>query len=103
MTTLSRIEVSMQNLIDVFYEYTTGDKYTLNKPELKKLVEVELNQLTKNKKNVEYFDQLFKDLDFDRDGEVNFEEFVSFIAGVMYSCNELYLQKKQQMAQVCKK
>ncbi|XP_051893761.1 protein S100-B-like [Pristis pectinata] len=103
MSTPSKIEVAMQNLIDVFYQYTTGDKCTLTKPQMKRLVEIELNQLTKNKKNVEYFDKLMKDLDFDGDGEMNFEEFVSFIAGIMFSCNELYIQKKQQMAKDCKK
>uniref|UniRef100_UPI00398F53FB protein S100-A1-like isoform X1 n=2 Tax=Pristiophorus japonicus TaxID=55135 RepID=UPI00398F53FB len=98
MTTPTRTEVAMQNLMDVFYEYTEGDKYTLTKSQMKTLVETELNQLTKNKTNVEAFDKMMKDLDFDGDGEVNFEEFVSFIAGLMYTCNAIYVQRRQKQA-----
>ncbi|XP_067824713.1 protein S100-A1-like [Heptranchias perlo] len=93
--------------MDVFYQYTKGDKYTLTKSQMKHLVQTELHQLTKNKMNVEAFDKMMKDLDFDGDGEVNFEEFVSFIAGLMYSCNAIYVQRRQQQvkggASPCKK
>ncbi|XP_059847306.1 protein S100-A1-like [Hypanus sabinus] len=103
MATPSKIEVAMQNLLDVFYLYAKSDKCTLTKLEMKELVETELKQLTKNKKNVDYFDKLMKELDFDGDGKVNFEEFLSFISGIMFSCNEIYMQKRQQMAKECKK
>ncbi|XP_072100108.1 protein S100-B-like [Mobula birostris] len=103
MATPSKIEVAMQNLLDVFYQYAKSDKCTLTKWQMKQLVETELGQLTKNKKNIAYFDKLMKELDFDGDGEVNFEEFLSFISGIMFSCNEIYMQKRQQMAKDCKK
>ncbi|XP_078054624.1 protein S100-A1-like [Mustelus asterias] len=96
MTTPTKTEVAMQNLMDVFYQYAKGDKYTLTRSQMKTLVETELVQLTKKKGNVEAFDKMMKDLDFDGDGEVNFEEFVSFIASLMFSCNELYVQKREQ-------
>ncbi|GCB60637.1 hypothetical protein scyTo_0006896, partial [Scyliorhinus torazame] len=51
-----------------------------------------------NKNNIESFDKMMRDLDFDGDGEMNFEEFVSFIASLMFSCNEIYVQKRGQQA-----
>ncbi|XP_048415843.1 protein S100-A11-like [Stegostoma tigrinum] len=98
MTTPTKTEVAMQNLMDVFHEYAKKDKHTLNKLQMKQFMETELGQLCKNKKNVESFDKMMKDLDFDGDGEVNFEEFVSFVAGVMFSCNEIYVKRKEQQA-----
>ncbi|XP_041060758.1 protein S100-A1-like [Carcharodon carcharias] len=103
MSTPTKTEVAMQNLMDVFYQYAKGDKYTLTKSQMKCLVETELNQITKKKGNVEAFDKMMKDLDFDGDGEVNFEEFVSFIAGLMFSCNEIYVKRREQQASQVKK
>ncbi|XP_038634068.1 protein S100-A1-like [Scyliorhinus canicula] len=98
MATPTKTELAMQNLMDVFYQYVEGDKYTLTRCQMKSLVDAELGQLTKNNKNIESFDKMMKDLDFDGDGEMNFEEFVSFIASLMFSCNTIYLQKREQQA-----
>ncbi|XP_069783898.1 protein S100-B-like [Narcine bancroftii] len=103
MSSLSRVEVAMQNLMDIFYQYANGDTYTLTKNQMKVLVDTEMSVLTKNKKNVEYFDKLMRDLDFDGDGKLNFEEYLSFISGITISCNEIWMQKEQQIAQSCKK
>ncbi|XP_072338521.1 protein S100-A1-like [Scyliorhinus torazame] len=98
MTAPTKTEVAMQNLMDVFYQYVEGDKCTLTRAQMKSLVDTELNQLIKNKNNIESFDKMMRDLDFDGDGEMNFEEFVSFIASLMFSCNEIYVQKRGQQA-----
>ncbi|XP_072450598.1 protein S100-A1-like [Chiloscyllium punctatum] len=98
MTLPSKTEVAMQNLIEVFHHYAKNEKHTLNKEQMKQFMGAELSGLCKNQKNVESFDRMMKDLDFDGDGQLNFEEFVSFVAGVMFSCNEIYVKRREQPA-----
>ncbi|XP_060922379.1 protein S100-P-like [Limanda limanda] len=79
MTTL---ETSIAGLIKTFDKYAGGEgkKDTLTKAEMKTLVETELPSLIKGAKNPAMLGERLKDLDFNGDSEVDFKEFVVFVA-----------------------
>uniref|UniRef100_A0A8D2GV72 EF-hand domain-containing protein n=1 Tax=Urocitellus parryii TaxID=9999 RepID=A0A8D2GV72_UROPR len=66
---MSKLLQGIVTVIDVFYQYTTqhGDCDTLNKAELKELLENEFHQILKRNLNL---------LDSDKDGTISFDEFV---------------------------
>ncbi|XP_073466573.1 protein S100-P [Aquarana catesbeiana] len=79
---MTELETSMALLIEVFDKYacTEGKKETLTKEELKKLMEKELPGFLRGSKGKENCDKLMKDLDENGDSEVDFNEFVIFVA-----------------------
>ncbi|XP_056597029.1 protein S100-A10a [Triplophysa dalaica] len=88
----SELEHAMESLIMVFHRYAgkEGSPGTLSRRELRNLMESELSGFLKSQKDPTVVDRLMKDLDANRDGEVNFEEFVSLILGLSIACEESY-------------
>ncbi|XP_061574383.1 protein S100-A10b [Cololabis saira] len=87
---MTELERSMESLIMVFHRYAKegGDKKTLNKKEMKKLIEAELPNFLKTQKDPHTLDRIMKDLDQNRDDELDFEEFVPFVAGLSIACEK---------------
>ncbi|KAI5615836.1 protein S100-Z, partial [Silurus asotus] len=86
----SQLEGAMDALIRVFYNYSgnDGDKYKLNKGELKELLNSELTDfLTKDPMLVE---KIMNDLDSNKDNEVDFNEFVVLVAALTVACNDFF-------------
>ncbi|XP_040191873.1 protein S100-P [Rana temporaria] len=81
---MTQLETSMVLLMKVFdtYACAEGKKETLSKEELKKLMEKELPGFLQGGKGKEDCDKLMKDLDENGDCEVDFKEFVIFIATI---------------------
>ncbi|KAF7660185.1 hypothetical protein LDENG_00287570 [Lucifuga dentata] len=84
----------MEMLITVFHSYSAkeGDKYKLNKGELKNLLKGELCDFLASSKDPLVIDKILKDLDENKDGEVDFQEFVVLVAAMTIACNEFFVQ-----------
>nr|XP_013817078.1 PREDICTED: protein S100-Z-like [Apteryx mantelli mantelli] len=81
MSTL--LEEAMDTLIRIFHHYSgkEGDKYKLNK-ELKELLTSELTDFLSGQKDPLLVDKIMKDLDSNKDNEVDFNEFVILVAAL---------------------
>ncbi|KAI2655284.1 Protein S100-A1 [Labeo rohita] len=88
----SDLERAMEMLITVFHRYASkeGGSASLNRRELKMLMEAELGTFLKSQKDPATVDRIMRDLDSNGDGEVNFEEFVSLVVGLSIACEQIY-------------
>ncbi|KAJ8354819.1 hypothetical protein SKAU_G00223860 [Synaphobranchus kaupii] len=88
----SDLERAMESLITVFHRYAgkEGSSVTLNRGELKTLMETELPGFLKSQKDPAAVDNIMKSLDDNRDGEVDFQEFVSLVVGLSIACETCY-------------
>ncbi|KAM6910010.1 protein S100-A10b [Xenentodon cancila] len=96
---MTELEKSMESMIMVFHRYAKdgGNQKTLSKKEMKKLVENELPNFLKTQKDPLTLDRIMKDLDQNKDDELDFEEFVPFVAGLSIACEKHFalLQDKK--------
>ncbi|XP_008509030.2 protein S100-A8-like [Equus asinus] len=83
---LTDLEKAMDSLIDVYHKYSLvkGNYHAVYKDDLKKLLETECPQYTKEKNA----DAWFKELDFTADGAINFEEFLILVIKVALAAHE---------------
>ncbi|KAL0970461.1 hypothetical protein UPYG_G00242290 [Umbra pygmaea] len=86
---MSQLETAMAILLKTFDRYAgaEGNKATLNKAELKTMLEKELPSFLKDSKNPDECDKLMKALDHNGDSEVDFSEFVVLVAAIMCACH----------------
>ncbi|XP_076135885.1 protein S100-P-like [Alosa pseudoharengus] len=79
---MTRLLNAMGTLIDIFQEYAgqEGDAKTLSKGELKTLLSKELGMKLEAAKDKPALDKIFKDLDSNADGTVDFTEFITMVA-----------------------
>ncbi|AWP15715.1 Protein S100 isoform 4 [Scophthalmus maximus] len=89
----SQLQAAMSSLIDVFHSYSgrEGDKYKLNKLELKNLLKEELSELLSASKDPMVVEKIMNDLDENQDGQVDFQEFVVLVAALTVACNEFFI------------
>uniref|UniRef100_A0A674NKR2 Protein S100 n=1 Tax=Takifugu rubripes TaxID=31033 RepID=A0A674NKR2_TAKRU len=92
----SDLESAMQMLIKTFHKYSgkEGDKYTLNRGELKELLLEELGTYLGNSKDNEAVEKVMNDLDANNDGEVDFTEFIILMGALTVACNDFFLEFK---------
>ncbi|KYO48986.1 protein S100-A1 isoform X1 [Alligator mississippiensis] len=88
----SQLESAMMTLITIFHKYSgkEGDKYKLSKKELKDLLQGELSSFLEVQKDTSAMDKIMQDLDEDRDGEVDFQEYVVLVAALTVACNTFF-------------
>ncbi|XP_056411072.1 protein S100-P-like [Hyla sarda] len=81
---MTELETAMALLIDVFDKYasTEGNKNSLTKGELKTMMDKELPGIMGKAKDKDECDKLLKDLDENGDNEVDFNEFIIFVAAL---------------------
>ncbi|TDH11301.1 hypothetical protein EPR50_G00059500 [Perca flavescens] len=86
---MSKLQTAMAILIEVFHSYSgkEGDKNKLNKSELKNLLKTELKIDGGDSREIE---GMMRELDADRDGEVNFQEYVTLVAAMTMISNEFF-------------
>ncbi|NXK51098.1 M126 protein, partial [Chauna torquata] len=99
---LSELEKSIDVIIDVFHQYSRreGDKDTLTRRELKLLIEKQLANYLKHVKNQVSIDQIFKDLDGNKDEQLSFGEVMLLIIRVTVATHEhLHFCEDQQKQQ----
>ncbi|KAM9331141.1 protein S100-Z [Gastrophryne carolinensis] len=95
----TELEATMDSMIRIFHHYSgkEGDKYKLNKGELKQLLQSELTDFLTSQKDPQLVDKIMKDLDSNKDNEVDFSEFVVLVAALTVACNDFFeeqLKKK---------
>ncbi|XP_072250332.1 protein S100-A10b [Leuresthes tenuis] len=102
---MTELEKSMESMITVFHRYAKegGNKNTLNKKELKKLLENELPNFLTTQKTSDTLDRIMKDLDQNKDDELDFEEFVPFVAGLTAACEKHFTLPSEKKAHKGKK
>ncbi|KAM9488621.1 LOW QUALITY PROTEIN: protein S100-A1-like [Clarias gariepinus] len=90
----SQLENAMETLIKVFHTYSSkeGDKYKLSKTELKSLLQGELSVYLAASKDPMVVEKIINDLDQNRDGEVDFHEFVILVAALTVACNDFFVE-----------
>ncbi|XP_068598824.1 protein S100-B-like [Brachionichthys hirsutus] len=86
---MSELERGMLTVIRVFHKYS-GQKCKLKKAELKALINSEMSNFIKKIQENDTLDELFADLDQNRDLEIDFKEFIALIAMVTSACDELF-------------
>ncbi|XP_028910549.1 protein S100-A8-like [Ornithorhynchus anatinus] len=84
------LEKSIDSLIDVFHKYSlvAGHYHSISKGDLKNLMEKELTTFLKSQKDPLTVDTLFKELDSNKDQQINFEEFMVLVTRVGVACHE---------------
>ncbi|XP_061674184.1 protein S100-A10a [Syngnathoides biaculeatus] len=97
----SELETAMESLIVVFHRYASreGKTGTLNRRELRELMENELSNFLKCQKDPAAVDKIMKDLDTNGDGQVDFEEFVSLVVGLSIACEQCYQMRMKNVTQ----
>uniref|UniRef100_A0A8C1R6Y5 Protein S100 n=1 Tax=Cyprinus carpio TaxID=7962 RepID=A0A8C1R6Y5_CYPCA len=92
---MSQIQQGMALLIAAFHKYSgkEGDKTTLSKGELKDLLTAELSDILGKSSDKAAVDKIFKDLDANADGTVDFKEYVTLVACIIMLCNEFFTKK----------
>ncbi|XP_067094361.1 ictacalcin-like [Osmerus mordax] len=92
---MSDIQKAMALLIGAFHKYSgkEGDKTTLSKGELKDLLNNELKDILGKANDQAAVDKIFKDLDGNKDGTVDFQEYVTLVACLTMVCNEFFTKK----------
>uniref|UniRef100_H3ASE3 Protein S100 n=1 Tax=Latimeria chalumnae TaxID=7897 RepID=H3ASE3_LATCH len=94
----TRLEKAMDSLINVFHHYSgkEGDKYKLNKGELRQLLNSELHDFLASQKDPHLVDKIMSDLDANRDNEVDFNEFVVLVAALTVACNDFFVEELEK-------
>uniref|UniRef100_A0A452GS17 Protein S100 n=1 Tax=Gopherus agassizii TaxID=38772 RepID=A0A452GS17_9SAUR len=83
------LQQALAVLVCTFQRYSKqeGDRFTLSRGELKELLEKELPSLG----DEGAFEELLSILDANRDGEVDFQEYIRFVAVACTLCHEFFL------------
>ncbi|XP_043835836.1 protein S100-Z [Dromiciops gliroides] len=91
----TQLEKAMDTLIQIFHCYSSkeGDMFKLNKGELKLLLQSELTDFLSCQKDPELVDKIMKDLDANKDNEVDFNEFVVMVAALTVACNDYFVEQ----------
>ncbi|NXU56556.1 S100P protein, partial [Turnix velox] len=92
---MSQLETAMGMTIAVFDKYakSDGNRRTLSKGELKSLLEKELPNFLSSGKDKEAIDTTFRNLDENGDSQVDFKEFIIFVAALTACCHKYFEQK----------
>ncbi|XP_071369019.1 protein S100-A1-like [Centroberyx affinis] len=87
--TMTDVQTAMTLLIKAFHKYSSkeGDNATLTKGELNDLLKAELKDMLP-KGDPARVDKVFKDLDADQSGTVDFNEYIVLVAALTTICNE---------------
>ncbi|XP_066577359.1 protein S100-A1 [Amia ocellicauda] len=92
---MSDLMNAITTMLGVFTKYASkdGDPNSLSKPEVKELLEKELTGFL-NPQNPAQVDDFLKQLDQDKSGTVDFQEYVTLVAVLACMCHEFKPKKK---------
>ncbi|XP_013877075.1 protein S100-A1 isoform X2 [Austrofundulus limnaeus] len=88
----SPLQNAVGDLIKVFHSYSgkEGDKYKLNKKELKIMLQQELPDFLNGTNDSFLVEKILYDLDDNKDGEVDFQEFVTLVSALAVASNKFF-------------
>ncbi|KAM6994202.1 protein S100-A1-like [Tautogolabrus adspersus] len=97
----SKLQLCVLDLITVFHTYSgrEGDKYKLSRGELKNLLQVELAESLAECKKPGELDEIMTGLDQNKDGEVDFTEFVTLVVAISLLVNEFFVDMDKKKGQ----
>ncbi|XP_004871499.1 protein S100-A4 [Heterocephalus glaber] len=86
------LENALDVMVSTFHKYSgrEGDKFKLNKLELKELLTRELPSFLGKRTDEAAFQKLMSNLDSNRDNEVDFQEYCVFLSCIAMMCNEFF-------------
>ncbi|XP_062468353.1 protein S100-Z isoform X1 [Pezoporus occidentalis] len=86
------LEDAVDTLVRISHHYSgkEGDRYKLSEGELKELLTRELTDFLSGQKDPHLVDNIMKDLDSNKDNEVDFHEFVILVAALTVACNDFF-------------
>ncbi|NP_001349526.2 protein S100-A4 isoform X1 [Canis lupus baileyi] len=86
------LEKALDVMVSTFHKYSgkEGDKFKLNRSELKELLMRELPSFLGKRTDEAAFQKLMSNLDSNRDNEVDFQEYCVFLSCVAMMCNEFF-------------
>ncbi|XP_041099007.1 protein S100-A1-like [Polyodon spathula] len=95
---MSQLEGAMTAMISVFHKYSgkEGDKYTLSNGELKDLIKNELGNFLGEPKDKVAVDKVMTMLDQNKDGQVDFNEYIILIGAITMACNDFFKDHKKK-------
>ncbi|KAF5913628.1 protein S100-Z [Diceros bicornis minor] len=91
----TQLEMAMNTMIRIFHRYSCkeGDRFKLNRGELKLLLQRELTEFLSCQKDPQLVDKIMQDLDANKDNEVDFNEFVVMVAALTVACNDYFIEQ----------
>ncbi|XP_071970605.1 uncharacterized protein [Engystomops pustulosus] len=99
----TEIETAMESIIRVFQHYAgkKGDKNQMNYSEFEAFMKTELKSFTDNQKDPNIVRKLMESVDGAVDGkqdkELNFQEFMNLIGGIMVACHGALLSSLKRV------
>uniref|UniRef100_A0A7N5K0A7 Protein S100 n=1 Tax=Ailuropoda melanoleuca TaxID=9646 RepID=A0A7N5K0A7_AILME len=86
------LEKALDTMVITFHNYSKkeGDKFKLNHAELKELLTRELPGFISKKKDESTFQKIMKNLDSNKDNQVDFQEYATFLACMAMACNDFF-------------
>uniref|UniRef100_A0A8C6N9Q2 Protein S100-A4 n=2 Tax=Melopsittacus undulatus TaxID=13146 RepID=A0A8C6N9Q2_MELUD len=87
----SPLEQALAVMVSTFHKYSgnEGDKYKLSKQELKEMLTKELPSFSRQTSEAS-LQQLMDHLDSNSDSQVDFQEYVTFLACMAMMCNDFF-------------
>ncbi|NXP77827.1 S10A4 protein, partial [Ramphastos sulfuratus] len=94
----SPLEQSLAVVVSTFHKYSgkEGDKYKLSKQELKEMLTKELPSFS-SQASESSLQKLMSNLDCNSDNEVDFQEYVTFLACMAMMCNDFFQDYPDKM------
>ncbi|XP_017283956.1 protein S100-A1 [Kryptolebias marmoratus] len=94
----SPLQRAVDDLIKIFYSYSgkEGDKYKLNKKELKNMLQKELPDFVNGTNDSFLVEKILYDLDDNKDNEVDFQEFVTLVTALAVASNEFFVDYNKE-------
>ncbi|XP_057711630.1 protein S100-P-like [Corythoichthys intestinalis] len=92
----TNLQAAMWIICEVFDKYAgaEGCKDTMTKKEVKTLMENELPEVCQAVKEVPEAQKILEDLDFNKDGEMDFNEFIVCVSSIMCMIRHVCSAKK---------
>ncbi|XP_075965305.1 protein S100-A1-like [Anarhichas minor] len=93
---MTELEKCLVSLITLFHRYADedGDGKTLSKKGVNKLIVTELPTFLKTQNDTDAVEKIMKDLDQNGDDKLDFQEFLSLVAGLSNACEKLFMLHK---------